>query len=149
MATNRQTWSNVREMHIDVVEIDGYIAIAADAAVIAPSTAVVPGMAGRKEPVAGTTWIDGGTAAKPAGTGIYEVTLDGKYLRLLSCTPVLCINTAATVNLEVILLSDTVNISTALGAQKIRFLVRNTSAGAPADPGVVCGIKFTARLKNR
>lgn len=148
MATNHQTYQLIRNFHKDVVNIDGYISIAADASVVAAATSAVSGKGGMKEPTAGTSWCDGGTVAKPAGTGIYEVTLAGKYLRLLSVHAEFCSNATTTADREVKLGADNINVSTAIGSQKLVFHVRKTSDGAAVDPTAVCGIRFSARLKN-
>lgn len=147
MATNKQTFQMTRNFQKDVVFLDGYISIAADASVVAPATAAVAGKGGLKEPTAGTTWCDGGTVAKN-GTGIYEVTLAGKYLRLLSCSSIVCSSTNAAFDVQ--MTSNNINASTALGSQKLIFKVvaTNSSNGAAVDPNVVMGIRFTARLKN-
>ena len=143
-AVNRQgsASNNIFNHHI-VVEGDGYIAIAADASVIANTTSIVAGRNGLREPDAGKSWCDLGTIAKN-GTGQYEITLEQQYCRLLSAVPILSVN--GTANFRVVMGTDNVRLSTAKGSQKLIFIIVNSS-GAAADPNVALGIRFHARFK--
>lgn len=149
MATNHQTYKQLREFHSDIVEIDGYASISgADGSIIAASVAAVPGKGGIKEPVAGTTWADGGVIAKDS-TGVYSLTLAGKYLRLLSCSAM--VEGEGSAAFDVQLGKHTVLPATALGSQKLIFKVvaSNSTTGAAVAPTIEIGIRFHARLKNK
>lgn len=149
--TNQQVFGKtfVRRAHTRITEIDGYVSIDASAAVVSTALSNVTGRSGMKEPDAGTSWVDLGTVAKPSGTGIYEVTLNEQYVRLLSVSAELVHNDpTATVDLDVRCGPDNIRTSTAKGSQKLVFVVVKSSDGAPVNPTVACGIRFHARLKN-
>lgn len=147
MATNQQTWNRVRQFHTDVVELDGYISIAANASVVAAANEAVAGMAGRREPIAGTSWADNATVAKN-GTGVYEVTLNGSFVRLLSCSAELTNPAGGTLDLTVDLGDNNIKPGMATKTQKLVFITRKKSDGSVVNPSAVCGIRFHARLKN-
>lgn len=120
--------------------LDGYIAIAADASVIAGTRDT------QGSPVPGTTCVDGADTITKTGTGEYTVTLSKSYRRRRSLVPGLVFAAAAPAAFDVVLKQDNNTYATAGGAQTFVFTIRNASAVA-ANPTAICGIYFQARME--
>lgn len=135
----RHAWSNT-------LILDGYVAIASDASIIAAATSFTPD---GPLPTVGTSRIPQNVASIAKGTtGQYVITLSDKFRQMLSATANIAFdNTLAA--LDVAVLGDNVNPTVAKGSQKVILQIVNSATGAAADPAAPCGIYFQIKLQGR
>jgi len=115
-----------------VVQLDGYVNLAADASVTSET-------------------ILGASVAKTT-TGIYTITLEDSYPKLLSCTVThfsIGTNAAGLMKVVDVLDKDGNSVAATLAnVKKIKVATCTSSTGAPADVSVKCGFSVHIVLKN-
>ena len=115
-----------------IVQLDGYVNLGSDASVVSET-------------------ILGASVAKTT-TGIYTITLEDEFPKLLSCSLTahsIGTNAAGLMKVVDVLDADGNSVAaTLVDVKKIKVATCTSSTGAPADVAVKCGFSVHLVLKN-